>query len=1120
MDEKNLKSLYDFAVSNKLDIGDYASFKAGMAKPENRKSFHDFATQNKLDIGSYDDFEKNWSDVKKKENSDLLYPGSQYAGAPSIGDQKETDLFPQVAAHDKVPDVSQGLGYKYGKDKSIAPQTAIKPLKKGETQITGEQPEIEGYDEANKPIDDALRFAKNGDIKAANQILNVAATEKNPYSFELRSYTNEQLGNLTDAKKDLQLAYAYSPTRIDLLPKMGVLDMKTGDAKSAEKNADEYIKVTGGVSNKQRGIAANLATSYAIKSKTALSRQEQDEFAKKSEFWKANYDALEDERKINQDAHTLTSLPDYLMTSQYSGIGLLMTPTMMAKSGIDNISTGTPSGIIKGVADIAMLGGAMTPGGSAFFAGMNAAEIVTPQGASQVFMKPITSILQLPDVQHALGKPSPEMQNWVDVADLTVGLVLMGNVSKAAELPDYMENLNKRIAERQTTERKMGEKQQEFIETETMRSDAHAQNIINGLRGIVNRTPIKVAEGDAILNEVHSLSTDQVVSGVKLHEAFTDAKKTAKELDAWMDEQTQPFYRIGADLVSKDDYIKKVQELKDKGVTDFDARAVNDPATEQKAQEIFKPEVKTEVKPAEPKTEQPIYLADAKDAPANIKEVSDKGTRPTPEVEQALGKKLIGTDPKTGLKIYEVDGETVRGKVFPDFSMGGNSMAYPNFIPEGEVWIDRDYKGEGARKTTIAHEVKEYEEMKAGKPYSAETGGAHDAALKTENKVREGTEKPVEIVPDKTNNKDVTPDDFKKKGTEFYVNGNRFTSDGLQKGSENTITATNEGGGKTSFILSDQFLDRAVQETRIKRGFYEEVQSNTPKGTETPETPESVPEKGGKEPIQSAVEKYGWTAEKNENGDYELSNSKGKKVVTVKQKGNKYEFLDAGGNKLMDGNKDIAGATEKLLTDYYYAKEKPISETPQKGGKTETKVQKNAPKSVTPKSVTPEGVKGKVIEPKPEVNADLDAVAKELNLDEIDKDIYQTVKDLPENERADAVDKLVEDKYSRDENTITKLKETINRGEETYSANEQKIEDLKADDKLPEKTKKAKIAKLVRANKELDGKIKEYDDQLLQEKAKVDGGDLGNRKYMDEEDINNLVDRVNTRLETRKGVKA
>ena len=69
MDEKNLKSLYDFAVSNKLDIGDYDSFKVGMQKPENRKSFHEFATENKLDIGGYDEFEGNWS-VKKKDNSE------------------------------------------------------------------------------------------------------------------------------------------------------------------------------------------------------------------------------------------------------------------------------------------------------------------------------------------------------------------------------------------------------------------------------------------------------------------------------------------------------------------------------------------------------------------------------------------------------------------------------------------------------------------------------------------------------------------------------------------------------------------------------------------------------------------------------------------------------------------------------------------------------------------------------------------------------------------------------------------------------------------------------------------------------------------------------------------
>ena len=66
MDEKNLKSLYDFAVSNKLDIGDYQSFKTGMEKPENRKSFHDFATQNKLDVGGYNEFESNWT-LKKKE---------------------------------------------------------------------------------------------------------------------------------------------------------------------------------------------------------------------------------------------------------------------------------------------------------------------------------------------------------------------------------------------------------------------------------------------------------------------------------------------------------------------------------------------------------------------------------------------------------------------------------------------------------------------------------------------------------------------------------------------------------------------------------------------------------------------------------------------------------------------------------------------------------------------------------------------------------------------------------------------------------------------------------------------------------------------------------------------
>ncbi len=247
-----------------------------------------------------------------------------------------------------------------------------------------------------------------------------------------------------------------------------------------------------------------------------------------------------------------------------------------------------------------------------------------------------------------------------------------------------------------------------------------------------------------------------------------------------------------------------------------------------------------------------------------------------------------------------------------------------------------------------------------------------------------------------------------------------------------------------------------------------------------------IPEKGGKEPVEEnklfdiRKSSGGWSVDKKVNNNWQFQ-------MQFKSKKAAMEFVDT----------------------------KKESQPP----KTVSEEQKNVPKSVTPKGVTPEGIKGKVIEPNEKVKADLDAVAKELNLDEIDKDIYNTVKDLPESARVDAVDKLVEEKYSKNEDVIGNLEDEINRNEEKFTDIDREIDKINDNEKFTDKVRKTKVAKLNKEYKALEDRQKVADDQLLQEKAKVDGGDLGNRKYMDEEDINNLVDRVNARLETRKGVK-
>ena len=73
------------------------------------------------------------------------------------------------------------------------------------------------------------------------------------------------------------------------------------------------------------------------------------------------------------------------------------------------------------------------------------------------------------------------------------------------------------------------------------------------------------------------------------------------------------------------------------------------------------------------------------------------------------------------------------------------------------------------------------------------------------------------------------------------------------------------------------------------------------------------------EEITAAISKFGWNASP-EGEDIALYNRKENKVVIVKQKGNKYQFYDTIGNKLMSGTAQLTKGAEKLLQEYYYAK--------------------------------------------------------------------------------------------------------------------------------------------------------------------------------------------------------
>ena len=163
--------------------------------------------------------------------------------------------------------------------------------------------------------------------------------------------------------------------------------------------------------------------------------------------------------------------------------------------------------------------------------------------------------------------------------------------------------------------------------------------------------------------------------------------------------------------------------------------------------------------------------------------------------------------------------------------------------------------------------------------------------------------------------------------------------------------------------------------------------------------------------------------------------------------------------------------------------------------------------------------KGKTIEPNQTVKTDVETVAKELGLEPIDVEIYNTVKDLPVEQREDAIYKYFEDNYNRDEEYIKSLETQIDRRDSKFEEMDRQIDAINEDEGLSAKSKKTKIANINKRYKELDKVQKDDEANLKLEKDKKEE-DYGakNRKYMELDDINSIVDRINARLETRKGV--
>lgn len=86
---------------------------------------------------------------------------------------------------------------------------------------------------------------------------------------------------------------------------------------------------------------------------------------------------------------------------------------------------------------------------------------------------------------------------------------------------------------------------------------------------------------------------------------------------------------------------------------------------------------------------------------------------------------------KLGVKIRLVDGGEVKVKHKMDFCEGGSDQSYPEFIPKGEVWVDKHLDA-SQRPYVAIHELVERARMAKGESYEK----AHPKANKVEKVVR------------------------------------------------------------------------------------------------------------------------------------------------------------------------------------------------------------------------------------------------------------------------------------------------------------------------------------------------------------------------------------------------
>lgn len=402
----------------------------------------------------------------------------------------------------------------------------------------------------------AYALLKNNKTAAANAVSDIILQKfpDDSYAHQIKAYNFEVEKDYVNSAKELTKAIEKSPDDKSLYAKRAIVARSAGMETTAKEDAQAYLRLAK-LPNGDEDEALTRSNMYMLAG---------DE--KQAQYWKKNYEGLVQDRHRGNTAQNLIGLHDWVLSGIDKISKPLQIPGDMIVEGVRKVAEGLNedsmpkriSGLIDAGFGVLMA----TPAGVVFNSAITAGELVGAGEVTEWAFAPISKAL-----------------NLAGIDEKQVGSILKAGLSPTAPISEKTANAWGDLAVQIGNLLPFmlfshGIKYAKTADKLTKREPLNATDLKN-----VDEVIASSAENPQSMNE-----------SVKLAEQFIKDKKDEEEVSEVQKSMGAiPTYRIGSKLYpTPESFLKRLQDIKDKGVENINYEINLDPETSGKALDIFK----------------------------------------------------------------------------------------------------------------------------------------------------------------------------------------------------------------------------------------------------------------------------------------------------------------------------------------------------------------------------------------------------------------------------------------------------------------------------------------------------------------------------------------------------